>query len=328
MSLIIFSIISFLVAFLVTYYSTPIVRYFSLKRGLLDIPNSRKVHTKPIVRLGGVSIFLGFISSSLLINFLNQNQSFFSDESYSIRLILMGNFLFFLIGLIEDLKGNIDPFKRLILQFVATSLTWFFGLKISGMSLNFFYSGSDNIIFSDFLSVVITSIFIVGTVNAINWIDGIDGLACGISLISFFSILFLLNSYYIPIVFSLIGSSLAFLKYNFKPASIIMGDSGSYLLGFSLASLTILSASESDLFNATGNINPYILVLLLLIPLFDMTRVITVRLSKGLSPFYPDKSHMHHILADLGFNYRKIITIFYSSCFISCLFAILIKNKL
>lgn len=324
MRLIIISIISFVASFLITYFSTPYIRNASSKRGLLDLPDSRKVHTKPIVRLGGISIYLGFLISNLLTYSLTFYQDNIQLRGNSI-IILVGTTLFFAIGLIEDLKNNIDPFKRLILQFIATTIIWIYGFKISSISLNLFNAGFDQIIFSDFVSILLTSIFIVGTVNSINWIDGIDGLACGISLISLVSILFLINPIFYPIILSLIGSSLAFMKFNFKPASIIMGDSGSYLLGFSLSSLSILASSDPNSISFTGNVNPYVVFLLLLIPLFDMTRVIFMRISKGLSPFYPDKSHLHHLLADFGFNYGKIILCLYSISVISCLFAIALK---
>ena len=229
-----------LFSFLVTYFSTPYVRKLSLKNGFLDMPNKRKDHKIPIVRMGGVSIFSGFFISNLifLVFSLLSGNSFFEDKLFFI--ILLGNTIFFLIGLAEDLKENIDPFLRLFVQFASSSLIWTLGLRINGISLDIFGNSDYSFLFPNFISITFTSIFIVGIVNAINWIDGLDGLACGISLISLITMSFLILPSYAFLAFSLIGSCAAFLRFNSHPASIIMGDSGSYLLGFSLASLSII----------------------------------------------------------------------------------------
>ena len=314
-------------SFLITYFLTPFVRDFAIKNRLLDIPNPRKDHKYPIVRLGGIAIFIGFIISilSFLIISKYSGASIFEEKLFF--LIIFGSICFFLMGLAEDLIENIDPFLRLFSQFVFTSLFWSKGLRINGISLDIFGNSDINLIFSNSISIIFTSFFIVGIVNALNWIDGLDGLAGGISLISLMSMSFFILPTFKILAFALIGSSIAFLKFNSYPASIIMGDSGSYFLGFSLASLSILYSSSSNNQNLPGVVNLIIIIFLLFIPLVDMVRVIFTRIYNGFSPFYPDKIHFHHILRDRGFNYKKIISIFYFFSFATCGISIFIRNQ-
>ncbi len=323
-SLILVSIFSFLI----TYFLTPLVRDLSTKRGLLDIPNRRKDHQIPIVRLGGIAIFSGFIisiSGYLIISGLSDSSIF---ENKLFFLILFGSTSFFLMGLAEDLRENIDPFLRLFSQFIFTSIIWSQGLRINGISLDIFGRSDNSLIFSNTVSIFFTSFFIVGVVNALNWIDGLDGLAGGISLISLTTMSFLILPSYTFLSFALIGSSLAFLRFNSHPASIIMGDSGSYLLGFSLASLSIIYASSSNTQNLPGVVNLIMIIFLLFIPVVDMVRVICTRIYNGFSPFYPDKIHFHHLLRDRGFNYKKIILIFYFFSILTCAISFFIRNQI
>ncbi len=315
-------------SFLITYVSTPLVKNIAIKNDILDMPNDRKDHKTPIVRLGGISIFSGFIITNLifLVIALSSNYLTISDNKLFFTLLL-GNSIFFLIGLAEDLRENIDPFIRLFIQFASSVLIWTQGLRINGISLDIFGKSDNNIIFSDFISIIFTSIFIVGVVNAINWIDGLDGLAGGISLISLTTMSFLILPLYTFLAFALIGASLAFLRFNSYPASIIMGDSGSYLLGFSLASLSIIYSSLNTQ-NLQGVVNLVIVIFLLFIPLVDMVRVICTRIYNGFSPFYPDKIHFHHILRERGFNYKKIIFIFYFVSILTCAISSFIRNQI
>lgn len=328
MHLILSFILVSIISFLVTYISTPYVRNLSITKGVLDMPNIRKDHKTPIVRMGGVSIFSGFFISNLvfLVFSLLSGHSFFEDKLFFI--ILLGNTIFFLIGLAEDLKENINPFLRLFIQFASSTLMWFLGLRINGVSLDIFNNSDNNLLFSNLISITFTSIFIVGIVNAMNWIDGLDGLAGGISLISLTTMSFLLLPSYAFLAFSLIGSCAAFLRFNSHPASIIMGDSGSYLLGFSLASLSTIYSSSANSQDLQGVVNLVIIIFLLFIPLVDMVRVIFTRIYNGVSPFYPDKIHFHHILRDRGFNYKKIIFIFYFISIITCSISHLIRYKI
>ena len=293
------------------------------------MPNDRKDHKIPIVRLGGISIFSGFIISNSAFFTISALAGDYIFVNKQFLILLLGVIIFFLIGLTEDLFENIDPILRLFIQFASSSLIWSQGLRINGISLNIFGNSDNNLIFSDFISLIFTSIFIVGIVNAINWIDGLDGLAGGISLISLTTMAFMITPSYIFVSFCLIGSCVAFLRFNYHPASIIMGDGGSYLLGFSLASLSIIYSSASNSQNLEGIINLPAIVFLLFVPLVDMVRVIFTRIFNGYSPFYPDKIHFHHVLRDKGFNYKMIIFIFYFFSIISCVISsFIIKQNL
>ncbi|KGF93060.1 Undecaprenyl-phosphate N-acetylglucosaminyl 1-phosphate transferase [Prochlorococcus marinus str. MIT 9116] len=327
MNFILILILGSLSSFIVTYILTPFIRNFSIKKGLLDIPNDRKDHKIPIVRLGGVSIFSGFIISNSVFFIISKLDGDSILDSKLFFTIIIGSIIFFLIGLAEDLLENIDPFLRLFIQFAFTFLIWSQGLRINGISLDIFGNSYNNLIFSDFISIIFTSIFIVGIVNALNWIDGLDGLAGGISIISLTTMTFIISPSYIFLAFSLIGSCAAFLRFNSHPASIIMGDSGSYLLGFSLASLSIIYSSSSNTQNLPGIVNLVAIVFLLFIPLIDMVRVIFTRIINGFSPFYPDKIHFHHVLRDKGFNYKKIIFIFYFFSIITCMMASMLVSQ-
>ena len=274
---------------------------------LYDYPGIRKIHSKPLLRSGGIALFISYISPLIILLLIsnNNNQLFIT--------FLLGNFLFFLIGLLDDFY-NLSPYIKLFLQFLMTSLLFYFGIKITGIDFSniiFF----DRVIFPRVMSSIFTSLWIVGIINSINWIDGLDGLASGISLI--FSLgVFIINLIngqveLAIICASLTGANLGFLKYNFNPAKILMGDSGSYFLGFALSilSLDILTFDKSNFFTFSS-------ILLLIIPICDMFFVIINRLLRGANPFYPDSSHLHHRLLKKIGNQKQTVLLIYLISFI------------
>ena len=232
--------ISFFISFLITFLFTPrIKRYFS-KKGVVDKPDFRSQHSKPIVRVGGISIYTSFILTLIIIYFIG---IFDSDGilglSFFLGIIAAGS-LFFLIGLIDDLK-NLSPFIRLFLQFSTASLLYAANIRIDIIHLPFL----NHIDLPNILSYLISIFWIVGITNAINWLDGLDGLTAGTVLI-YSLVLTTTNTIQggtLLAIFSSViaGSCLAFLKYNKYPAKIIMGDSGSNFLGFALSIITIYS---------------------------------------------------------------------------------------
>ena len=308
-------ILGFISSFIVTYITTPFVKNYSLKKGLLDMPNDRKDHKIPIVRLGGISIFSGFIISNSAFLIISALAGDYILENKQFLILLMGVIIFFLIGLSEDLFENIDPILRLFIQFAFSSLIWSQGLRINGISLDIFGNSDNNLIFSDFISLIFTSIFIVGIVNALNWIDGLDGLAGGISLISLTTMAFIISPSYIFVSFCLIGSCFAFLRFNYHPASIIMGDGGSYFLGgllsiVSLKGINLISQLENA--QSENFILPIqFLFILFCLPLTDLILVTTSRVIEGYSPFYPDRRHLHHKMLNLGLSHRDTVILFY-----------------
>lgn len=286
----------------------PFINWIGNYYKIVDIPNLRKVHRVPIVRIGGFSIFfifLLFLSLYLFFFDINNNISIFS-----LYIILVGSSLYFLIGLHDDIFRS-SPFLRLTFQFAIAFAVSNYGINFG--SLNFFipYYGNINIILPTFLDSILTSFWIVGITNAINWIDGLDGLAAGYcSILSIgLCLLMIINGNVIGIIFFsiLFGSILGFLIRNFKPAYYIMGDCGSNFLGFCLSSSSLIFLKDLKL----NSIDFFYLVLIFSLPIGDMLHVIFGRIIRGKNIFLPDKSHLHHKLMDLNFDYKKIISLMY-----------------
>jgi len=270
-----------------------------------DNPESRKLHFKPIVFTGGLGIVICSLLSSYISLIFEKSSTIEFDQRFLI--IIFCSILCFMIGLADDIY-NLSPWSRLVCQFSISSLAWSQGISISKINLFQNYYDLPTIV-----SFIITIFWISAIVNAINWIDGIDGLAGGISAITILGFIILsINNYeivYLIFLSSLLGSCLGFLKFNFPPAKLIMGDGGSYYLGFIIASLAIL--------NTEGNlINIFIPILMILIPIFDMIFVISKRIIKKKSPFFPDNNHIHHRLKKIGFSEKEILYYLYLFTFI------------
>ena len=322
----IFILISFVYSFIITTFFTPLTRLIGIKNKLYDIPNKRKQHYIPKVRIGGIAIFFGFILS--IISFQILNNFYFLDinfiQRFSLPLIFLS--LFFCLGLIDDIRPLPASF-RLVIQIVLSSLVWESGLRID--ELNISWLNLDNISFSIpyLLSYLFTVTWIVGITNAINWLDGLDGLASGLSSISFLGFLAVSlysNNYGVAIINAiLLGSSLGFLKINFFPSKIMMGDGGSYFLGSSLAIVGILSSTNSD-----GLLSLHIPLIILFLPISDMTKVIFSRIISGGSPFKADRRHIHHNMLSFGLSEKRAVIILYGiSQWFTVLCLSLLTNK-
>ncbi len=296
--------VTFTISFFTAYLITPLIIKLSNKNKILDKPDYRKKHISPISRMGGVAIVSSLILSFLFLLSLNFNQITYLDKTY--LFIKLFCFLFiFLLGFLDDLKP-VSPFLRLSFQFFIASISWLGIIKIEGFFLGAQYLTFD----SELLSYLCTVIWTVGVINAINWIDGMDGLLVGLTLIySFtFSLISLLNNNPLEtlISFVIFFSCLGFLKYNKSPARIMLGDGGAYLIGFYLSNSALFSNQ------IPGVINPFLTVSLLFFPLIDMVRVITIRIFSGKSPFYPDRKHIHYLLLDNGISLKKCLSIIFS----------------
>ena len=313
-----------LIAFSIVYLITPYIIYLSNKKNIYDIPDERKRHISPIPRLGGLAIFIGLIVGLLFLiifknnDFINQNQS-------NIIFYLLCYFLIFILGFIDDLKP-ISPFLRLSFQFLIASISWANIVRINGIVLTTSQLNNYFSIESDFLSYILTVIWIVGVVNAINWVDGIDGLLIGLTSIYSitFSILSFANNNSLQGFLSLLMffCCLGVLKYNKPPAKIMLGDGGSYLIGFYLSNAAL---SYGEL---SGVINPFLTISLLLLPIMDMIRVLVQRVfSKGKSPFYPDRTHLHYLLIDNGMPLERYLNIIFSITLSISILNIIIQLK-
>ncbi|MBF2065537.1 MAG: undecaprenyl/decaprenyl-phosphate alpha-N-acetylglucosaminyl 1-phosphate transferase [Calothrix sp. C42_A2020_038] len=305
MSVQIYHLIAFLVAAVVVLWTTPDVRNIGIKSGRLDKPGERKVHQRPMVRLGGVSIFAGAMMSLILVWWLGGFENLPPAKQWEVLGVVLGGIGFFSIGFADDLL-NLSPFIRLILQIVVAAGVW-----KSGVSIDFVTIPTIGIVQLGWLSLPITIIWLTGMVNAINWIDGLDGLAAGVSGIA--AVVLLVVSLFMKqpaaalIAAALAGASLGFLRYNFNPAQIFMGDGGSYFMGFTLAAVSIIGLVKIPA--VTAVLLPYVI---LAVPIFDMSAVILARLRQGKSPFSADKRHLHHRLLKAGLSHRWAVLFIYS----------------
>lgn len=278
-------------ALLITLVSTPLVRRFAHKIKLFDLPAPRRVHANPTPRIGGVAIFFGFIVSLLI---------FFGFDSRIYGLAICGT-LIFLLGLMDDVY-DINPFLKLTAQITIASLAVFFGITIGTITNPL----GGTILLHPLLDVVLTIIWMLVMINTVNFLDGLDGLASGVTAIASL-VLVVLSLFTIvnqpetaTLAAILCGASLGFLYYNWHPAKIFMGDSGSHLLGFMLATLSIISGGKI----ATA-------ALALGLPLLDMIWAIIRRLKNHQAPWVADKLHLHHLLIGSGLSQPTTVVIFY-----------------
>lgn len=273
--------------------ATPIVKKIGIATKQVDQPDSRKIHTSPMVRIGGVSIFVAIMLTLAVLYGIEGGAFLDSEAVNNLIVILVGGCAFFAMGLADDL-WDLSPFYRLGLQLLVTIGVWWQGLRVDLSFLPW-----ENSLLLGGLSLLITFLWLGGVANAVNWIDGIDGLAGGVTGIIAFGALFITlenGNYGIALLMAATaGSAIAFLWYNFYPATIFMGDSGSNFLGFILAASSLMGiANEPGLANTLA---PFVL---LGVPIGDMLVVIISRLRAGQSPLVADQIHIHHRLLAKG----------------------------
>ena len=306
-----------------TVATVPLVNSAGIKLNIFDKPENRKQHKNAIVRLGGISIMLGFLVSLSLLDIFSKSSIIIEN-----RVIIFLITCFFLLGLVDDIK-RISPWTRLVIEILLASLSWINNYGIYAFDFSFSSTPQFYYKLPVFLSFFITLVWIVGTTNAINWMDGLDGLASGLIIIAAFGMILVSNKFgnldEIYFLVILCGVCLGFLKYNFYPSKILMGDCGSYLLGFCIALFTV-SGSTRDIDSIQNLSSTSILIpaLVLFIPLFDMTRVIVSRILKSKSPFFPDRNHLHYLLIDRGLNHKNTVITIHIFSFISLLLLALI----
>lgn len=292
-------VFSFVVSFLVAFAATPLARILAFKIGAVDIPkDERRIHKHPIPRLGGLAIFYGFIVSVL---------SFIQLDT-SIRGIILGSLIIVILGVADDVK-QLGPRIKLVVQIVAALVVVFHGVRIDFLTNPNIFSNNE-LISLGMWSIPITVIWIVGVTNAVNLVDGLDGLATGICSIASISLLFislLVGEHTIGLLTAAIaGSCLGFLPYNFNPAKIFMGDTGSTFLGFVLASVSV-----EGLFKGYAVISFAVPLLILGLPIFDTGYAILRRLFNGKPIMQADRGHLHHRLIDAGFSQKQTVVILY-----------------
>ncbi|MBD1823271.1 undecaprenyl/decaprenyl-phosphate alpha-N-acetylglucosaminyl 1-phosphate transferase [Cyanobacteria bacterium FACHB-DQ100] len=297
---------AFLISFLVVLVATPIINRFGKRVGLVDQPNHRKVHQRPMVRLGGVAMFLGVVIALLIVWWIGGFGLLKPTKESEVWGLAIGGIAFFLIGLADDLF-NLSPKTRLILQVVVAGLAW-----ESGVQIDFLTNPIAGLVsLPEWASLPITVIWLVGMANAINWIDGLDGLAAGVSgiaaFVMFWTCLFMQQPQAALFAAALAGATFGFLRYNFNPAQIFMGDGGAYFIGFMLAGVGVIGLVKSV--TTVAVLLPYVI---LAVPILDMSAVILDRIRRGKSPFVADKRHLHHRLLKAGLSQRLAVLFIYS----------------
>ena len=289
----------FLVAAVISFGSTPVVIALAKKIGAVDVPrDSRRMHDHPIPRMGGLAIFFGFILSVLL----------FLPLTTQLRGMLLGAVVIVILGIFDDIYALSAKLKFAV-QIGAALIAVLMGNQID-------YLSNPNIFSSDpywhlgVLSIPISVLWIVAITNAVNLIDGLDGLACGVSTISSMTMLVIAltvaEAQVAILMAALAGACIGFLPYNLNPAKIFMGDTGSTFLGFVLATVSI-----QGLFKSYAIISFAVPFLVLGLPIFDTCFAILRRLARGQSPMAPDRGHIHHRLIDMGFTQKQAVAVLY-----------------
>ena len=281
--------LAILVAFVVSIALTPFVKRLAVKVGAVDVPGeARRVHDHPIPRMGGLAIFLGFIVSTLL----------FADITQEVRGILIGSIIIVITGVIDDIV-SLRAWTKFLIQILAAVIAVLHGVVINVVSNPNVFSNQEAIVLG-WVAIPLTVLWIVGITNSVNLIDGLDGLAVGVSTISCVTILVVALLVSEPnvalIVAALAGACIGFMPYNLNPARIFMGDTGSLLLA-------------------------------LAVPLSDTLFAFCRRILHGQSPFHADRGHFHHKLMDLGLNQKQAVAILYAISATLGLAAVVLTTK-
>lgn len=292
-------VIGFAVAMLIALLMTPLVKRFAFWVGAVDAPNHRKVHSRIMPRLGGLAIFIAFVAAYFVVS--PAMDALKSDVVFG---LLVGGAIVVVIGALDD-RFDLSPKLKLLGQILAASVVVYSGVVIDLVNVPF----GDGVISLEWLAVPLTIFWIVGVTNAINLIDGLDGLSAGVSGIATCTILVLAlmmgNVTVVLLCAVLLGSIGGFLFYNFHPAKIFMGDSGALFLGFTLATLSVLGFKQATV------VSLLVPIMILGVPLSDTFFAIMRRWVNNLPISVADKSHLHHCLLQLGFSHRTTVLIIY-----------------
>jgi UDP-GlcNAc:undecaprenyl-phosphate GlcNAc-1-phosphate transferase len=288
-------VLTFMFAWIVTYLFIPKVRTFALKVGWADEPNARRLNQEPRANAGGLAIYTGVIAAIILAGCLSP--IVLAKVQVAILAILLGGSVLVIVGFIDDQFGGLPPLFRLIVQILTALL-----LVVCGIQIHIVYFGAP---IDGILSIIFTVLWIVGITNAVNLMDGMDGLAGGVSFITAMSLLAASAQFEAKAAATLVcagvgGAALGFLRHNYHPSRIFMGDAGAYFLGYVLAATSILgNVKVTTITSLMGTI------MLFLVPVVDTSQVIIHRLLSGNNPLStPGKDHLHHRLLAQGFSQR------------------------
>jgi len=313
---------SFFISFIGSAIFVPLSIILAKKFNVMDYPRARKVHRLPLPRWGGIGIYLGMACGLAAIwHFFPTFNNLITHEYKGILLskqlkgIMFGATVAMLIGAIDD-KKNIRPATKLLAQIIASYVAMDYGVRIFGVNIPFYKT----VIFPQILTQIITVLWIIGFMNTINLADGLDGLAAGIVAIAsgaFFIVSIILSlgatqelkmqlALSATLSITLMGGALGFLVYNFPPARVFMGDSGSLLFGFMLASISSIGTLKSTAF-----LSLLIPITVVALPILDVALSIFRRWRKGVKISTPDKEHIHHKFLQFGWTQREVVLLMY-----------------
>ena len=286
--------LTLILCFITSILVTPLVKKLAYKIGATDKPNQRKVHEKIMPRLGGLAIYISFIIGYLVLR---------PEDEYAFA-ILLGSFIIVITGVLDDMFEISAKFK-LFGQLLAAGIVVIYG----GVQVDYINLPFGGILDFELLSIPITILWIVGITNAINLIDGLDGLAAGVSSIALITIsgmaIIMGDAFVTAMGFLLLGSTLGFLIYNFHPAKIFMGDTGALFLGYMISVLSLLG------FKNVTMISFIVPIIILGVPISDTFFAIIRRIVHKQPLSSPDKSHLHHCLLRLGYSHRTTVLLIY-----------------
>jgi len=315
-------LLTMFVAAAVTYIATPLVRRIAFRIGAVAQVRDRDVHATPTPRMGGFGMYLGLLAALLLASKLPLLHGVFSVGTSGLGLVVAATLLV-LLGIADDIWA-LDAVTKLVGQVMAGGImAWL------GVSLIWIPWGRSVIVLDPVSSILLTVLIVVVSVNAVNFVDGLDGLAAGIvgiGALAFFSYTYLLSvlqhfdraTFPALVSAALVGMTAGFLPHNWNPARLFMGDTGSMLLGLLLASCSITLTGTVNPDAISGNRTLSVVLPLLLpiavifVPVLDVALAVVRRVSKGKSPFSPDKKHLHHRLLQLGHSTRRAVAIMYA----------------
>ena len=316
-------LVCFLLGALISLLLTPLVIRLAFYWGVVEKPDYRKVHSKLMPLLGGVAVFAGMWLPMFLLLFWNNKITIaLAEHWHTITCIFLGASVMLTLGIIDD-KYGISPIKKLLVETVAAVSLVAAGIGFSHITVPFYGK-----LFLGSFGPPLTILWIVGITNAINLIDGIDGLATGVTffIASVTAVIAIINANFLMALMmcSLAGAAVGFLRYNFSPARVFLGDTGSLFIGMTLATTAISS-------NFKGHVAASMLVpvLLLGLPIIDTFLAMVRRTMYGKSMFSPDRNHIHHRLVAMGFSQRKAVLLLYGFCLLFCSVALLtvLQNK-
>ena len=283
----------------VAFASTPLVKALSVRIGAVDVPkDGRRMHDHPIPRMGGLAIFFGFLAAMLLFVPLDRPK----------QGMLLGAVIIVVLGMLDD-RFALPAKPKFLVQIIAALIAVMAGNRIDVLSNPNIFSPNPVWVLG-WLAYPVTVIWIVAITNAVNLIDGLDGLACGVSTITAMTMLViarLVSELDVAVMMAaLAGACIGFLPYNFNPAKIFMGDTGATFLGFVMATVSV-----NGMFKQYTIISFVVPFLMLGLPIFDVCFAVVRRVSHGQSPMQPDRGHVHHRLIDMGFSQKQAVGVLY-----------------